>query len=108
MTGKGEFVEGVGRDIEFLKTSIVSKSISRSTSLVMLTLEDVAFGEHCPLDLMLAKTEESVGATILASGLSDNHSLANLHLQCTFVESECPETFRALCEGLRGNTTLRS
>jgi Ran GTPase-activating protein (RanGAP) involved in mRNA processing and transport len=58
-------------------------------------------------ELMLADTEESVCASILASGLSDNHSLEKLNLQSAFRGSEGPETFLALCESLRGNTTLR-
>jgi Ran GTPase-activating protein (RanGAP) involved in mRNA processing and transport len=58
-------------------------------------------------ELSLAETQECVGASILASGLSDNRSLEKLNLQCTFVESEGPKTFLAVCESLRGNTTLR-
>jgi Ran GTPase-activating protein (RanGAP) involved in mRNA processing and transport len=55
-------------------------------------------------ELILAETPESVGASSLASGLSDNDSLEKLNLQRAFVGVE---TFRALCESLRGNTTLR-
>jgi Ran GTPase-activating protein (RanGAP) involved in mRNA processing and transport len=58
-------------------------------------------------ELILASTFESVGASILASGLSDNHSLEKLDLDSTFVHGEGSETFRALCESLLGNTTLR-
>jgi hypothetical protein len=58
-------------------------------------------------ELMLVGTLESVGASILASGLSDNHSLEKLDLENTFVDDEESETFRALCESLHGNTTLR-
>jgi Ran GTPase-activating protein (RanGAP) involved in mRNA processing and transport len=58
-------------------------------------------------ELMLADTLESVGASILTSGLSDNRSLENLDLDSTFVDGEGSETFRALYESLRGNTTLR-
>jgi Ran GTPase-activating protein (RanGAP) involved in mRNA processing and transport len=58
-------------------------------------------------ELSLLDTEASVGASILASGLSDNHSLEKLNLQRAFVHAEASETFRALCESLRGNTTLR-
>lgn len=59
-------------------------------------------------ELILANTAESVGASILVSGLSDNHSLEKLDLNNDLVEDEeGPEIFRALCESLRGNTTLR-
>jgi Ran GTPase-activating protein (RanGAP) involved in mRNA processing and transport len=61
-------------------------------------------------ELMLADTEESVCASILASGLSDNHSLEKLDLRRAFVDDEGVEgveTFLALCESLRGNTALR-
>jgi hypothetical protein len=58
-------------------------------------------------ELILVGTEESVGASIVASGLSDNHSFESLNLGTTFVDDEASETFRSLCESLRGNTTLR-
>jgi hypothetical protein len=58
-------------------------------------------------ELILSGTEGSVGTSILASGLSDNHSLEKLDLESTFVDGEGSETFRALCESLRGNMTLR-
>jgi Ran GTPase-activating protein (RanGAP) involved in mRNA processing and transport len=64
-------------------------------------------GYNVSRELRLAGTLESVGASILASGLSDNHSLEKLDLYNTFVDGEGSETFRALCESLRGNTTLR-
>jgi hypothetical protein len=51
--------------------------------------------------------KQRVGPSILASELSDNRSLEKLNLESTFVDGEGPETFRALCESLRGNTTLR-
>jgi Ran GTPase-activating protein (RanGAP) involved in mRNA processing and transport len=59
-------------------------------------------------ELILVDTSASVGPSTLASGLSDNRSLEKLNLAGTFVVSESPETFRALCESLRGNTTLRN
>jgi Ran GTPase-activating protein (RanGAP) involved in mRNA processing and transport len=58
-------------------------------------------------ELILVATQESVGASILASGLSDNHSLEKLNLRSAFVNDQGSETFHALCESLRGNTTLR-
>jgi Ran GTPase-activating protein (RanGAP) involved in mRNA processing and transport len=58
-------------------------------------------------ELNLADTEESIDAATLTSGLSDNHSLEKLNLDSAFVTSERSETFRALGESLRGNTTLR-
>jgi Ran GTPase-activating protein (RanGAP) involved in mRNA processing and transport len=58
-------------------------------------------------ELILAHTPDSVGASILASELSDNHSLEKLDLERAFANGEGSETFRALCESLRGNTTLR-
>jgi Ran GTPase-activating protein (RanGAP) involved in mRNA processing and transport len=58
-------------------------------------------------ELTLLNTEESVGASILASGLSNNRSLEKLDLQNAFVHGEAVETFLAVCESLRGNTTLR-
>jgi hypothetical protein len=56
-------------------------------------------------ELILVNTKESVGASILASGLSDNHSLEMLDLEGALVEGS--EPYRTLCESLRGNTTLR-
>jgi Ran GTPase-activating protein (RanGAP) involved in mRNA processing and transport len=58
-------------------------------------------------ELLLANASNSVGASILTSGLSENHSLEKLDLQSAFLDEEGSETFRALCESLRGNTTLR-
>jgi hypothetical protein len=58
-------------------------------------------------ELTLAYNTDSVGASILVRGLSDNNCLEKLNLLGTFVRGEGPETFRALCESLRGNTTLR-
>jgi hypothetical protein len=59
-------------------------------------------------ELLLAHTEGSVGgASILASCLSGNHSLEKLDLEGAFGEDEASESFLALCESLRGNTTLR-
>jgi hypothetical protein len=56
MHGNGEDTEKVGREIETIKTSIVIKSISRSSSLVKLKIDDVVFGEHCPLEGFLSST----------------------------------------------------
>jgi hypothetical protein len=39
--------------------------------------------------------------------VSDSYSLEKFNCEGTFLEGEGPETFRALCESLRGNTTLR-
>jgi Ran GTPase-activating protein (RanGAP) involved in mRNA processing and transport len=64
-------------------------------------------GHNILKQLMLEGTSDSVGASILVSGLSDNHSLEKLDLARAFVDGEGPETFRALCQSLRGNTTLR-
>jgi hypothetical protein len=58
-------------------------------------------------ELTLLDTPESVGASILVSGLSDNHSLEKLNLDSTFVDDEESETCLALFESLYGNTTLR-
>jgi hypothetical protein len=58
-------------------------------------------------ELILVETQGSIGASILASCLSDNNSLEKLNLEGTLVDDEDSETFRALCESLRGNTTLR-
>jgi Ran GTPase-activating protein (RanGAP) involved in mRNA processing and transport len=64
-------------------------------------------GYNALRELVLADTNASVGASILGSGLSDSHSLEKLNLEGTFLEREGPETFRTLCESLRGITTLR-
>jgi hypothetical protein len=56
MTGKGQVAEEVSRENDTLKTSIVIESISRNSSLVKLTLRDVVFGEHCPLEGFLSST----------------------------------------------------
>jgi hypothetical protein len=58
-------------------------------------------------ELILAYASCSIGESILASGLSENHSLEKLDLRSAFVNDEDTESFRALCERLRGNTTLR-
>jgi hypothetical protein len=58
-------------------------------------------------ELILAYTDESVGTSILTSELPNNRSLEKLDLRCSFVNDEASETFRALCESLHGNTTLR-
>jgi hypothetical protein len=42
-----------------------------------------------------------------ADSRTDTVSLEKLNLKCTFVDDEGSETFRGLCESLRGNTTLR-
>jgi Ran GTPase-activating protein (RanGAP) involved in mRNA processing and transport len=64
-------------------------------------------GSNVLKELILKESQESVGASILVSGLADNHSLEKLDLENAFVRDEGSETFRALCESLRGNTTLR-
>jgi hypothetical protein len=53
MAGKGQDTKDISREIEFetLKTSIVIESISRSSSLVKLSLRNVVFGEPCPLKI---------------------------------------------------------
>jgi hypothetical protein len=58
MAGKGQDTKDISREIEFetLKTSIVIESISRSSSLVKLSLRNVVFGEPCPLKDFLAST----------------------------------------------------
>jgi hypothetical protein len=58
-------------------------------------------------ELLLRNTSYSIGTSILTGGLSDNRSLEKLDLEKAFVRGEGPETFRALCESLHGNTTLR-
>lgn len=58
-------------------------------------------------ELILAVSGESFGALILNSGLSDNPSLEKFYLGSAFVHNQGSETFRALCESLRGNMTLR-
>jgi hypothetical protein len=58
-------------------------------------------------ELILVETQESIGVSILASGLSNNSSLEKLNLECSFVDNQRTETFRSLCESLRGNATLR-
>jgi Ran GTPase-activating protein (RanGAP) involved in mRNA processing and transport len=68
---------------------------------------DRLLGYNVLRELTLADTNESIGTSTLASGLPDNHSLEKLDLEGTFVESDRPKTFLALCESLRGNTTLR-
>jgi hypothetical protein len=58
-------------------------------------------------ELILANTRDIFGASIMTGGLSDNHSLERLDLTSTFVDGEGSEIFRAFCESLRENTTLR-
>jgi Ran GTPase-activating protein (RanGAP) involved in mRNA processing and transport len=58
-------------------------------------------------ELILDATQGSIGASISVSSLSDNRSLEKLDLENSFVVGESLETFRALCESLRGNTSLR-
>jgi Ran GTPase-activating protein (RanGAP) involved in mRNA processing and transport len=50
---------------------------------------------------------DSVNAATLTSGLAGNHSFEKLDLTSALVDGEGTNTFRALCESLRGNTTLR-
>jgi hypothetical protein len=70
MEGKGrDTTEEFSREIESLKTSIVIESISRSSSLVMLSLRDVIFGEHCPLEGFLSSTR-----TLVDFSFSQKHS----------------------------------
>jgi Ran GTPase-activating protein (RanGAP) involved in mRNA processing and transport len=54
-------------------------------------------------ELIVAGTPASIGAF----GLSANHSLEKLDLESSFVDGEEYEIFHALCESLRGNTTLK-
>jgi hypothetical protein len=72
MNGKGQDTDEVERENEneSLKTSIVIRSISRSSSLVKLTLQDVVFGEHCPLEGFLSSTR-----TLLDFSYSQVHSI---------------------------------
>jgi hypothetical protein len=48
-------------------------------------------GYNVLIELILEETQESVGASILASGLSTNRSLEKLNLECTFINNEIPE-----------------
>jgi hypothetical protein len=69
-------MEEVGREIEILKTSIVIESISRNTSLVKLTLDDVVFGEHCPLEGFLSSTRTLLDFCYLQSDWTMTHGTA--------------------------------
>jgi Ran GTPase-activating protein (RanGAP) involved in mRNA processing and transport len=91
--GKGEETEEANRENETLKTSIVIESISRSSSLVKLSLHDVVFGDYCPLEDFLSSTgmllEFSYGqdyttmtygtAQAIGRGFAQNKSLVKLH-----------------------------
>jgi hypothetical protein len=95
MTGKGQYTREVGSEIESLKTHIVIESISRS-SLGKLSLHDVVFGEHCPLEGFLSSTRTLLDfsyiqtystmtyetAQAIGRGFAKNKSLVNL-LWCT-------------------------
>jgi hypothetical protein len=97
--------------VDGLRTNKTLKCLNLSGNSVLSQSGQAAIerliGYNVLKELILAGTEESVGASILVSGLSDNHSLERLDLDRAFVDGEGPETFRALCESLRGNTTLR-
>jgi Ran GTPase-activating protein (RanGAP) involved in mRNA processing and transport len=92
MLGKGDDAEEINREFETLKTSIVIESISRSSSLVKLSLCDVVFGEHCPLEGFLSSTRTLVDfsfsqkystmpyetARAIGRGFAQNKSLVKL------------------------------
>jgi Ran GTPase-activating protein (RanGAP) involved in mRNA processing and transport len=97
--------------VDGLKTNKTLKCLDLSNSCDLNQSGRAAIerliGYNVLRELNLANTRDSVGASILASGLSDNYSLEKLDLEGTFVRGQGPETFRALCESLRGNTALR-
>jgi hypothetical protein len=90
--GKLKDTEYVNRDMECLKTSNAIESITRSTSLVKLSLEDILFGEHCPLECFLSSTRTLLDfsyrqnysnmtyrtAQAIGRGFAKNKSLVNL------------------------------
>jgi hypothetical protein len=90
MRGKGQVREGVRRENESLKTSIVIESISRSSSLVKLTLHDAIFGDHCPLEGFLSS----------ARTLLDFSYILNLDSTMTY------ETAQAIGRGFAKNKSL--
>jgi hypothetical protein len=58
------------RERDPLKTSIVIESITRSSSLVKLTLHDVVFGDHFSLEDFLASTRTLVDFSFVQNGYS--------------------------------------
>jgi hypothetical protein len=95
MNGKGRETRKVRREIESLKTNIVIEPISRSSSLVKLTLRDVVFGELCPLECFLSSTRALLDfsycsqndsfmtygtAQAIGRGFAKNKSVVNLQL----------------------------
>jgi Ran GTPase-activating protein (RanGAP) involved in mRNA processing and transport len=58
-------------------------------------------------ELNVFLTVRSIDAALLTNGLSNNSSIEKLNVESTFAGSEGNETFRALCESLRGNKVLR-
>jgi hypothetical protein len=82
-----------GKLKETIKASIVFESISRSSVLVKLTLCNIPFGDHCPLEGFLSSTRTLLEfsyihsystmthqvAQAIGSGLEQNKSLVKLH-----------------------------
>jgi hypothetical protein len=97
--------------VDGLRTNKTLKCLDLSSAFALSQAGRAAIerliGYNVLRELILADTQESVGASILASSLADNHSLEKLDLERAFVNGEGSETFRALCQSLRGNTTLR-
>jgi Ran GTPase-activating protein (RanGAP) involved in mRNA processing and transport len=97
--------------VDGLRTNKTLKCLDLSGNCVLsqsgLAAIDRLIGYNVLRELSLDGTEGSVGSSISASGLSDNHSLDKLNLESSFVHGEGSETFRALWESLGGNMTLR-
>jgi hypothetical protein len=100
MTGDEEDTDVSSSAIETLKTSIVIESISRSSSLVKLSLKNVIFGAHCHLEGFLSSTRTLLDFTYAHSyssmpfrtaqafgrGLAKNKSLVKLQLATPGLE----------------------
>jgi Ran GTPase-activating protein (RanGAP) involved in mRNA processing and transport len=92
------------------------------------TLKSLDLSQNCPLsqsgrdaierllgynvlrELNMFLMVDSSDAATFTNGLSANRSIERLNVEATFARgesTESTETFRALCESLRGNTTLR-
>jgi hypothetical protein len=92
-----------------INKTLKSLDLSQNDALSQSGRDAIArlLGYNVLRELNTFLTVDSIDAATLTYGLSNNRSIETLNVVAAFVDENASETFRALCETLHGNTTLR-